>query len=211
VEVARTTIVEPGDCFYNLSRQEGFHWETLWNHSDNADLRERRKHPNILLPGDQVFVPDLTVKEVARPTDRRHRFVQKGVQARFTVTLLDMGRPRANERYVLTVNGRSKEGCTNANGELTESIPPDAREGILRLGENREEMTIHFGYIDPIEEIRGVQSRLKNLGFYDAAIDDELTPETSAAIAEFQRSINLLADGELSGETRQALVQAHGS
>ena len=56
-----------------------------------------------------------------------------------------------------------------------------------------------------------MQSRLKNLGFYDAAIDDELTPETSAAIAEFQRSTNLLADGELSDETRQALVQAHGS
>ena len=80
-EVARTTIVEPGDCFYNLSRQEGFHWETLWNHSNNADLRERRKHPNVLLPGDEVFVPDLTVKEVARPTDQRHRFVHKGVQA----------------------------------------------------------------------------------------------------------------------------------
>jgi hypothetical protein len=78
---------------------------------------------NVLLPGDEVFVPDLTVKEVARPTDQRHRFATKGVQARFTVTLLDMGRPRANERYILTVDGKSKEGCTNANGRRLSRSP----------------------------------------------------------------------------------------
>jgi len=72
-------------------------------------------------------------------------------------------------------------------------------------------MTIYFGYIDPIEEIRGVKSRVKNLGFYDSGIEDELTPGTSAAIAEFQRCINFPADGELTTETRQALAQVHGS
>ena len=129
--------------------------------------------------GISVFIPDLTIKEVDRPTDKLHRFVRKGLLASFTITLLDLGLPRANERYTLTVNGRSKEGHTDGNGTLTEKIPPDARDGLLLLGEEQEEITIHFGYVDPIEEISGVKGRLRNLGFYYGKIDDELTPETS--------------------------------
>jgi N-acetylmuramoyl-L-alanine amidase len=207
----KTIIVETGDCLINLSRREGFFWETIWNHPQNAALRERRKHYNIIKKGDAVFIPDRTIKEVARPTDKLHQFVRKGVPARFTLTLLDRGQPRANERYILTVNGRSRDGCTDGNGRLSEPIPPDARDGLLLLGEKREEITLNFGYIDPIEEISGVKSRLRNLGFYDGEIDDELTPETTAAIAEFQRSADLSGEGKLTDETRQALVGAHKS
>jgi hypothetical protein len=45
------------------------------------------------------------------------------------------------------VDGISKEGCTNANGELTESIPWMPRENSVARGEDREEMTIHFGFL----------------------------------------------------------------
>ena len=124
---------------------------------------------------------------------------------------MDLGLPRANEPYTLIVNGRSKQGQTDGNGTLTAKIPPDARDGLLLLGDNQEEITIQFGYVDPIEEISGVKGRLRNLGFYHGAIDDELTPDTTVAVAEFQHSVNLSADGELNDETRQALVEAHGN
>ena len=141
--------------------------------------------------GGPVFIPDLTIKEVDRPTDKLHRFVRKGLLASFTITLLDLGLPRANERYTLIVNGRSKEGHTDGNGTLTEKIPPDARDGLLLLGEEQEEITIHFGYVDPIEEISGVKGRLRNLGFYYGKIDDELTPETTWRLPNFNiRSIS---------------------
>jgi hypothetical protein len=204
-------VVKAGDCFINLSKQKGFDWETIWNHPQNADLQERRKHLNIIKPGDQVFIPDLTIKELDRPTDKLHRFVRKGLLASFTVTLLDLGRPRANEPYILKVNGISRQGRTHTDGTLTEKIPPDARDGLLLLGDNHEEITIHFGYVDPIEEISGVKGRLRNLGFYHGKIDDELTPETTVALAEFQHSVDLPGDGELDDHTRDALVEAHGS
>jgi N-acetylmuramoyl-L-alanine amidase len=206
-----TIVVEAGDCFINLSKQKGFDWETIWNHPRNAGLQESRKHLNIIKPGDHVFIPDLTIKEIDRPTDKLHRFVRKGLLASFTISLLDMGLPRANQRYVLKVNGTSKQGRTDDNGTLTEKIPPDAREGLLLLGDNQEELTIHFGYVDPIEEISGVKSRLRNLGFYYGEIDDELTPETTLALAEFQHSVNLSGEGKLDDQTREALVDAHGS
>jgi N-acetylmuramoyl-L-alanine amidase len=207
----KTIVIDEGDCFINLGRQEGFDWDTIWNHPENRALRESRKHLNILKPGDEVFIPDRTIKVVERPTDKRHQFVRKGVRASFTITLLDLGVPRANERYILKVNGILKAGTTDGNGTLTESIPPDAREGLLLLGENQEEITVYFGCVDPIEEISGVKTRLRNLGFYDGAIDDELTPETTVALAEFQKSVDLSSNGELDEQTRQALLVAHDS
>jgi N-acetylmuramoyl-L-alanine amidase len=137
--------------------------------------------------------------------------VRKGLTVQFTLTLLDLGQPRANLHYILIVKGISREGSTDAGGTLTESIPADACEGQLLLGDKQEEIRLDFGYVDPIQEISGVKSRLRNLGFYDGEVDDELTPETSAAIAEFQRSANLTGEGELSDETRNALVEAHGN
>ncbi|MCY7375531.1 MAG: peptidoglycan-binding protein [Pyrinomonadaceae bacterium] len=102
-------------------------------------------------------------------------------------------------------------GQTDETGTLTAMIPPKARYGLLLLGEKREEITINFGYVDPIEEVSGVQTRLQNLGFYEGEIKDELSPETVAAIAEFQRSVELSGEGDLNEETRQKLVEAHGS
>jgi putative peptidoglycan binding protein len=207
----KTISVETGDCLLNLSKEEGFSWETLWNHPQNTTLRKRRKQYNIIKAGDEFFFPDREIKEVERPTDQLHRFVRKGVAARFTLTLLELGVPRANEPYTLIVDGSSRDGVTDGKGTLSEPIPPDAREGLLLVGEKREEIEINFGYVDPIEEISGVKSRLRNLGLYDGEIDDEITPETTTAIAEFQRSVPLPGEGELDDATRKALVTAHGS
>jgi N-acetylmuramoyl-L-alanine amidase len=202
------TVTE-GDCFINICKQEGFFWETVWNHPENEKLRERRKHLNILKKEDQIYLPDLEIKEYTVETEQRHKFCLVGSLVEFTLTLLNLGEPRANEDYILKVNGSSKRGCTDENGTLTERIPADARDGLLLLGANQEEIAINFGYMDPIDEISGVQRRLQNLGFYEGEIDDELNIETIAAIAEFQRSVELSGEGELNEETRQKLLEVH--
>src|SRR5258708_3021834 len=51
--VSKTIVIDDGDCFINLSKQEGFFWETVWNHPENRELRTLRKNPNILKKGDQ--------------------------------------------------------------------------------------------------------------------------------------------------------------
>jgi hypothetical protein len=209
--MSKTITVKQGDCFLNLSRQAGFAWETLWEHPENSQLRQLRKNPNIIKPGDEVFIPDLKVKTIPRPTDQKHRFVRKDQPAKFELTLTDMDIPRSKEEYVLIVDGQHRRGTTDSKGTLRESIPPGAVEGLLLLGPNQERFTIQFGFVDPIGEISGVKSRLRNLGHYDGDIDDELTAESSAAIAEFKRTVNLPGEGELDADTRAALVKAHRS
>jgi hypothetical protein len=36
---------------------------TLWTAGDNAELRAKRKNPNILFAGDVVVIPDTTSKQ----------------------------------------------------------------------------------------------------------------------------------------------------
>jgi len=209
--MAKIIIAKEGDCFINICSQEGFYWETVWNHAENQQLRELRKKHNILKKGDRIYIPDWEMKEYQAETEKRHTFCVKVQRVNFTLTLMNLGTPRANENYTLIVNGYSRTGTTDETGTFTEAIPPKARYGRLLLGEKQEEITINFGYIDPIEEISGVQKRLHNLGFYDGEIDDEMNFDIIAAIAEFQRSVEITGNGELTDETRQKLVEVHGS
>lgn len=209
--MSKIIILKRGDCLSNISKQERFLWETIWEHPENTKLRQQRKNPNILKEGDGLYIPNLELKEISAETEKCHVFVLERQVARFTLTLLDLGKPRANENYILRVEGRTPvQGKTDSTGTLSEPIPRNAREGLLLLGENEEKIIVNFGYVDPIEEISGVKIRLQNLGFYDGEIDDEMTSETEGAIAEFQRSVNLSGEGQLNDETRQALVAAHG-
>lgn len=201
-----------GDCFINTCKEEGFAWETIWDRPENQQLRQKRKNLNILKKGDQIYIPDLELKEVPAQTEQKHTFVVRSRTVNFTLTLLNLGKPRANEDYILKVDGFIyRTGTTDETGTITEMIPPRTRYGLLLVGEKQEEITINFGYVDPIEEISGVQVRLQNLGFYEGEINDELSPETVVAIAEFQRSVELSGEGELNEETRLKLVEIHGS
>jgi hypothetical protein len=57
VDVPQRHTVRQGDCIASISFRNGFLPETIWNDPNNAELR-RTKHPNILKPGDIVFIPD---------------------------------------------------------------------------------------------------------------------------------------------------------
>ena len=201
-----------GDCFINICKQEGFFWETVWNLPENQQLRQKRKKLNILKKGDQIYIPDFDIKEVSGQTEQLHKFVVHNMLIDFTLTLLNLGKPRANEDYTLKIGGFIyRKGRTDETGTLTEKIPSKTSRGLLLLGENQEEIEINFGYLDPIEEISGVQTRLRNLGFYQGIVNDEIDLETTEAIAEFQRSVKISGEGELNDETRQKLIEVHGS
>lgn len=55
------------------------------------------------------------------------------------------------------------------------------------------------------EDVRAVQTRLKNWGYYDGAVDGVYGAETYRAVIAFQRKNGLTADGVVGPSTRAAL------
>ena len=123
--------VQQGESIGSIAKQSGMFWETIWNHPENAALKQKRDDPNVLRPGDEVFIPETQLNHVEGGTQTRHRFRVKGVPALLQIQFLLNEKPRANEPYELDIDGLLSSGRTDGQGWINESIPPDAKKGKL--------------------------------------------------------------------------------
>ena len=203
--------VKQGDCISSIAFENGFFPDTIWNHPSNAELKKKRADPNVLLPGDMVFVPDKRPKEVSEPTNQVHKFRCKNTPEKFKLQLLRDGEPRAGEEYELEIEDLKFSGKTDSQGQLEQSIPPNAKNGKLLLANGEEVYQLRLGNLNPSNEITGAQGRLLNLGFYFGAIDGKMSDELEIAIQEFQFAHDIEPDGELNQATKDALEQAYGA
>jgi N-acetylmuramoyl-L-alanine amidase len=196
-------LIAEANCFF---------WETLWKHPENDGIREARRDPNVLLPGDKVFIPELRLKEESGATEQRHRFKRKGVPARLKIQVQDEDQPLRNEKYYLDVDGRRREGTTDGSGGLDEPMPCGARRAVLTVRPNESPLRyeIDLGGLDPHDSVRGVQARLKNLG-YPVLVAGELDAPTVRAVRAFQQDQRLNVSGIVTEETCLKLKEIHGS
>jgi hypothetical protein len=205
--------VKQGDCISSIAFESGFFPDTIWNHPENSDLKNARKDPNVLFPGDVVFVPEKELRVETRPTDSRHRFQRKGVPEFLSLRFLNDEEPRAGEEYSLSIDGSfGPSGKLDADGACLLPIPPGSKSAILTLGDpgRNEKYPISLGHLDPIEEISGVAHRLVNLGYLPSASGGE-SPELSDAVKAFQMDHKLSEENGLDDATRQKLKEVHGS
>lgn len=204
-------VVRAGECIDSIAYEHGFFGETLWNHPDNAELKRVRKHPNVLLAGDRVAIPDLRKKTESGAMDTRHRFRRKGVPAMLRLQILWFGTPRGDDDYIIDIDGQKRSGSLDGEGWLEEPISPAARVAVLEVGTDRQRFEIQLGGTDPIDTIRGVQHRLNNIGFACGEPDGELGDRTRAALGRFQKSQGLKETGEPDQGTLDALLRVHHS
>lgn len=205
--------VKQGDCISSIAEENGFFWETVWNHPDNKELKEKRKDPNILMPGDIVTIPEKRPKEVSEPTNQVHKFRLKNSPAKLTLRILKDGEPRAGETFVLTIDGEEKErGTIASDGNIRISIPPTAQKGELTIGEGKDQeiYELNLGHLDPIDTITGVKARLNNIGFDCGKVNNKIDEQTLKAIKAFQGYINHPnPNGEVDQQTREVLEKLH--
>lgn len=201
-----THQVQQGECLVSIAESYGFFWETLWNLPENKAIREARRDPTVLLPGDVVTIPEKTVKEYVRPTGARHTFRVKNIPAKLNLRLHDEGgEPRARLAYVLTIDGVETRGSTDGEGAVRVPIPPQARRGTLLLVESGESFELNLGNLDPVDTPRGAQARLRQMGAYFGAVDGSMSEDFVMALKAFQTSRGLAATGELDASTQSAL------
>jgi len=202
-------IVKQGDCISSIADRFGLFPDTIWNDPENRELKEKRKDPNILLPGDTVFVRDLEEREETCATGQKHIFRKKGVPEKLRVQFMSGDDPISNEKYILDIDGELRSGSTDSNGKLEENITPGVKKVKLWLGEDKTEYVISPGNLDPIDEVSGVQARLNNLGFNCGKPDGKKGPKTTIALRRFQKRYDLKETGEIDKQTVGKLESTH--
>jgi hypothetical protein len=209
------TVVK-GECLSKIAAASGLTWQQLWNDDRNKELRKKRKNPNILCPGDKVFVPDKSRPSVPVQLGGTTTVVRrrKGYRTLELRVLDDQGAPVANADYTLTPDGADAlTGRTDGDGVLRQDLPVAVESASLEVGD------LHFGleigHLSPLDGtddggVAGAQARLSNLGYRPGPIDGILGPLTAAALRVFQSDEGLAVTGKLDDPTRTRLQARYG-
>lgn len=203
-------VVRQGECIASVAVRNGFpDYTRIYFHPNNAEFRRSRPNPNIVDPGDTIYIPDLDPQVYDRPTDVQHKFLLKTEQVQLRIVVLDEnGDPRAKASYRLRHYRGEVTGVTGADGMIQHDIPPQLEQAMLYLtfpGKTGHAVTrewlLKIGNLDPIETISGVQARLNNLGYLCGEVDGVSGPKTQSAIRQFQEAEGLTVDGIAGPET----------
>lgn len=212
--------VRDGDTLLRIAGLYGFrNWKTIYDHEQNETLRQERPDPNVLYPGDVIFIPDKEPFSRRCEPCQRHTFViQATPMAWFRTALLnDDGLPATGVRYVLTAGREVLEGATTDDGLVEQQIRPDVDTVELKAwldGDDKAPEVWHIALQPPppITEIEGLQVRLRNLGFPcgDGSPTGVLDDTTRTALRDFQVHIGHPdPTGEPDALTREALTALH--
>lgn len=204
--------VSQGESVAEIAFQYGVNdWQKVWNLSENAALRQKRQHPEIIFPGDEIFIPDKETKESSKATDQWHKFKMKAPKdTTLKITVKDENdKPFANKPYKLVLDeDLTFSGTTNGDGTLQAKIPLTAQAGILEI--EGYKLPVRVSHLDPVEELAGVQGRLHNLAYDCGPIDGNLSDQTTDALKAFQEDVGLKPTGEIDEATRNKLKEKHG-
>lgn len=179
----------------------------------NPDLAAERAEPGVLAPGDLVKVPPKAPKTVQLDSDGSHRIRLPHSANPVTIRFdQESGQVWAGEVVVLTIEGVPGEQTRTADvdGCVTFMIPARAERGEVRIGESPTVLPVTFGDLDPLSTVRGVQARLRHLGYYRRAVDGHLGPYSHEALLAFQKDNGLPVTAVLDDQTRALLGELAG-
>jgi hypothetical protein len=210
--------VKQGDHLSKIAKDNGFtDYTVIWDHPNNADLKKERQNPNVLYPGDQIFIPDMEQKQESGATDKRHTFTVDKKTLKLRLLLEDIfEKPISGAPCALLVGDQTFQPITDAKGKIEQEIPADATNGILVIQSDQtpfqnDLIPLKIGYLDPVEFISGQQARLNNLGYFAGVVGGVDFPALQSAIEEFQCDHPpLKVDGICGAKTRAKLVEVNG-
>jgi hypothetical protein len=170
----------------------------------------------LLIPGDEIVVPDPTLKSLSLPTQKNYRLVVHVPKQELRLRILNQqGEPLAQAPYRLTVETLAKpfEGTTDDEGRMKAIVPADAPSALLKIADRQFRLRLKGLAAMPADEddaMDGVSGRLDNLGYQAAVADDSENAALRTALAIFQGDAGIDVTGELDQNTRDTLKKEYG-
>jgi hypothetical protein len=225
-------VVRAGDYLRRIAFNLGFDADEVWNDPANADLRSLRPNPDILLPGDLLYVPD------DGPPPKPHDLVTGSTNTfqapdppmtSFSVQFVGgpESKPVAGKAYV--IQEMSDQSGLSTDGEgIAKFKVPVTMDSITVVFADPDVGTyvIAIGGMDPIDTLAGANKRLQNLGFVDRGAVESVAEaeEVRAGCAASNVAANPGAGGggqaaapdptaasdPVGDDGRKSLMQLHG-
>ena len=214
--------VVQGEYLFGIARKYGFpDAKKIWNHPQNAALKDLRKNPNVLFPGDELFIPDPEPREEDKPADALHRFVAPAEKLKLRVQLTRVyGPPYQNTPCALILDADRNELTSDGDGLIEQEIKPTVTKATLLADDEvqvngapekiEREIQIQVGHLDPVSEPSGQRARLANLVYYRLPVEKVDNDEFLSSVEEFQCDHSLQIDGVCGPNTQAKLLSVHG-
>lgn len=211
-----THTVKQGECLSLIAEAYGLaSWRVIYDAPENESFREKRPDPNLIYPGDVLFIPEKDTGDDSASTEQKHRY--KVERSRTLVRIKVHGgdrQPLSARKFELTIGNDRYSGQTGSDGLVEQVVNASATTGTLRVHVDSKrylEWPVELGALDPVEYLTGVQARLKNLGIDPGPIDGIMGPKTERAVRAFQALYPPLAvDGIPGPKTQAKLREVHG-
>jgi hypothetical protein len=204
--------VAQGEWIAQIAARYGFADPApILNHGDNADLLKKRPQQQILLPNDQLFIPDPSPKSVTCATNKSYRFrIKLPPKAKLNVFVHDEdGEAIKSKPFVLTAGGVEYKGTSGGDGKISIDLPLTTVSD-AQLEIDGHTLPLNVGHVDPIDEISGVKGRLNNLRFECGEANDVIDDAYTAAVRAFQTRYELTVSGTADDATKSKLKQVFG-
>jgi N-acetylmuramoyl-L-alanine amidase len=215
--MAGNYTVKQGDHVSKLAKAFGFSdYHAIWDHPENADLKQKRQNPNILLPGDSLYIPDVERREESAGTDQQHLYTMRRSKLQLCLILEDLyERPIANAACILVLGSDQRDVTTDPDGRIEQQISPEVHEATLVIHDRQTpfhdiNLSILIGDMDPADQISGQAARLRNLGYFTGDTAQKGDKDFQSAVEEFQCDHGLTVDGICGPVTQSRLKQVHG-
>jgi len=210
------TVVQ-GECLSSIAYNYGFgDWHIIYDDSHNADFKAKRPNPNLIYPGDELYIPDVKPRDDNCQTDANHRFQLLTQPTYVNLRIQDMAdKAISNAKYILSFDKAKLHGKTDGDGWVKHKIFPTTELGTLQVWPNPDDHETSFkwdvklGHLDPLDTTSGVKARLNNLGYDCGDIDSTEDDAYDQAVRQFQQDRGLQVDGIVGPQTRNKLKQEH--
>ena len=221
-------VVRQGDYLAKLAYTHGFDVMDVWQHVKNEQLRTLRADPNILYPGDILYIPTQRTSPNAVAKQASQTYVAAVPTVRVSVELVEDERVLANERCEVsglpgTAADNPMHCTTDGEGLLSLDVPVTAREVEVYVPAQHTTYQLMVGDMDPENEASGLAKRLRNLDYLEDdlhVIEDEPPPShpevhfaeaLEEAVAAFRQQHGHTANSAIDDAVRDTIVKEHGS
>lgn len=177
--------VVQGECLISIAQKFGIaDWRAIYDAPENEAFREQRKNPNMICPGDDIFIPVLTGSKQPANINKKTTYVLKKAKGFLSIILVDSkSKPLPDIPYEVSFykSEQDKKGepllilkdeKSDADGYVEHPLPKGAKFAVityspyLKRPSLKQKMGLKLGELDDPSTQLGMRSRLNHFGFY---------------------------------------------